>query len=163
MVAHRPPSASNAMLKMGVSSSANGVAAAPPCPLNFQIVPRLVPPETRKSPSGVSTIAIGPISVVLRVMPVAKARATKGLRTESNSLGALSGAAAGTSASACVNSALVEGSGVGAGGCPKLGAVVSGTVGTPPRLTLDPSEIALTPGLGTSRLPAMSVASARNS
>src|SRR3546814_1087441 len=87
-------------------------------------------------------------------MPVAKARPVKGLSTDSNSLGADSGSAAGTFASACVNNSLVEGVGEGAGACPKLGGVVPGTVGVAPRLTSAPSETALTPGFGTSRLPA---------
>src|SRR5690606_25829897 len=69
----------------------------------------------------------------------------------------------GTFASAARNSALLEGSGEGAGGWPKLGGVVPGTPGNEPRLTDVPSVTALTPGLGASRLPAMSVASARNS
>src|SRR3546814_1548286 len=67
------------------------------------------------SPSGVSTIAIGPIPPSLWPMPVAKARPVKGLSTDSNSLGADSGSAAGTFASACVNNSLVEGVGEGAG------------------------------------------------
>src|SRR3546814_1687164 len=86
----------------------------------------------------------------------------KGLSTVSNSLGVESGAAAGTFASAAENSGLVDGSGEGSGACPKLGGVVPGTVGSAPRLTSAPSDAALTPGVGSSRLPATSVASARN-
>ena len=114
-------------------------------------------------PSGASTIAIGPIPPSLWPIPVAKARPVKGVSTWANSLAPVSATAAGTLASEAVNSALVEGTTVGAGGWPKLGAVVSGTLGTPPRLTFEPSSTALTPGLGTSRLPATSVAKARNS
>src|SRR3546814_4831686 len=85
-------------------------------------------------------------------MPVAKARPVKGLSTDSNSLGADSGSAAGTFASACVNNSLVEGVGEGAGACPKLGGVVPGTVGVAPRLTSAPSETASTPVFGSPRL-----------
>ena len=50
-----------------------------------------------------------------------------------NSEGLLAGGAAGTPCCAWVNSGLVEGWTVGAGGSPKLGGVVLGTVGVAPR------------------------------
>src|SRR3546814_12710421 len=98
------------------------------------------------SPSGVSTIAIGPIPPSLWPMPVAKARPVKGLSTDSTSLGADSGSAAGTFASACVNNSLVEDVGEGAGACPKLGGVVPGTVGVAPSVTSATPDTPLTPG-----------------
>jgi len=114
-------------------------------------------------PSGASAIAIGPMAAWLCSMPVAKACARKGARTVSNSLGRSEARVFGMPASAWEKSGLVEGSGAGSGARPKFGGVVPDTVGRPPRLTLESSAVALMPGFGVSRLPATSVASARNS
>ena len=88
------------------------------------------------SPSGASAIAIGPMMPSLWAKPVANDWAWNGCKTVWNSDGSLDGGAAGTSCSACVNSGLVEGWTTGAGGMPKLGGVVLGTVGVAPRFTV---------------------------
>ena len=108
-------------------------------------------------------MAIGPMPASLVSMPVAKDCAMNGRSTLSNSLGSVLGAALGMPACAAMNMALVDGMSTGAGAMPKFGGVVLPTLGSAPRFTLLPSDCAFTPGVGSSRLPAMSVASARNS
>jgi len=72
------------------------------------------------------------------------------------------GRADGIPSSALVKSGFTAGCGLGRGGSPKLGGVVPLTVGTEPRLGCEPSSPACAPKGGDSRLPALSVASARN-
>ena len=123
---------------------------------------RDAPPLIRKLPSGSCAIAIGPRMPSLWAKPVANDWASNGWSTVMNSDGLLAGGAAGTPCCAWVNSGLVEGWTVGAGGMPKLGGVVLGTVGSAPRFTVVVSCGTLAPAGGSSWLPATSVASARN-
>ena len=105
-------------------------------------------------------MASGPMPAKLGVMPVPKAAPTNGASTDVNCDGAL-GCSDGTPSSACLNSTLVDGAALGVGGMP-TSTVVLPTLGVPPRLVLEPSSGTATTG-GLSRLPALSVDSARNS
>ena len=109
-------------------------------------------------------MACGPIPASLAVMPLAKSRAENGANTLANSLTRVTGTVLGIFFSAAVNSTLVEGVTTGAGGIPKFGGVVSATWGVPPMLLPEPSSGAFSVlSDGTSRLPALSAARARNS
>src|ERR1700679_1908599 len=114
------------------------------------------------SPAGAWAIAIGPRMLSLWTKPVANDWAWNGCKTVWNSDGLLDGGAEGTSCCAWVNRGLVEGWTIGAGGMPKLGGVVLGTVGVAPRLTVVVSWGTLARAGGCSWLPATSVASTRN-
>src|SRR5579875_2030176 len=115
----------------------------------------------KRLPSGAWAMAIGPRMPSLRSNPVANDWAWNGWRTVWNSDGSLAGGAVGTFCCAWVNSGFVEGWTVGAGGMPKLGGVVLGTVGRAPRLTVVVSWGTFAEAGGCSWLPARSVASAR--
>src|SRR5689334_17326466 len=111
----------------------------------------------RMLPSGAWAIANGPRIPSLWSNPVANDCAWNGWSTVVNSDGLLAGGAVGIPCCAWVNSGLVEGWTVGAGGMPKLGGVVSGTVGRAPRLTVVVSCGTLAEAGGNSWLPARSV------
>ena len=97
---------------------------------------RAAPPLTRKLPSGAWARAIGPRMPSLWAKPVANDCAWNGCEHRHELGGRCSPAEPpGTPCCAWVNSGLVEGCTVGAGGMPKLGGVVLGTVGSAPRLT----------------------------
>src|SRR5438067_8606538 len=116
----------------------------------------------RNVPAGISAMDIGAILALLCSMPVTNARELKGLRVVLNSDCCVEEAEAGICFWACMKIGLVDGWGLGAGVTPKSGGVCV-TVGVPPRLTADPSSLAAAPIGGCSRLPARSVAKARNS
>ena len=111
-------------------------------------------------PSGLSTMASGPMPAKLWVMPVPNAAPTNGASTSTN-CDAWVEASEGTPSSACLNRTLVEGAALGAGGTP-MSTVVPPTLGVLPRLMLEPSSGTPFSG-GLSRLPALSVDKAMKS
>src|SRR5262249_53286061 len=95
--------------------------------------------------------------------PVTSELAANGRNTVEYSLGRLAAGAAGTACFASTKRSFAgncAGGGAAAGG--SSSAVVLATVCTPPRLAPDPSSRADVAGGGVSRLPALSVARARN-
>ena len=159
------PSSSKARLKIGSSCRDQGWLSLtlPPSRLKRQMSPRFSPPEIRIVPSGASAMAIGPMPAWLLTKPSAKTLPTKGRSTLSNSLGRVGGVTLGMPCCASWKTSLVDGRSTGGAGRPKLGGVLFGTCGSAPRLAGPPSAWALMPGVGFSRLPAMSVDRARNS
>ena len=122
VVAQSLPFWSKAIAKIWYGRVASGVPAGPPFLGIRKSSLRAAPPLTRMVPSAASARAIGPRMPSLWSKPVANDWAWNGWRTVWNSDGlAGRGRRSGPPCWAWVNSGLVEGATVGAGGMPKLG------------------------------------------